>query len=57
MTNNSEADKIFIGVDVSKSHLDIYVHPAAISAKIENKAKTIEKWLQINALSGTTVVF
>jgi transposase len=50
-------DKIFIGIDVSKEHLDIFVHPLSTRARVDNGAKSIAKWLKINAPSGAIVVF
>lgn len=57
MARTPEADKIFIGIDVSKEHLDIFVHPLSIRVRIDNAANTISAWLRNHAPSGATVIF
>ena len=57
MTEHMPSDKIFIGIDVSKLHLDIYIYPTGIVSKIENNAVAITHWIQKNAQHAATLVF
>lgn len=37
--------KVYVGVDISKSHLDIYIHPIGKAYKIINSVETIEQFI------------
>jgi transposase len=43
MTNISET---YVGVDVSKNHLDIYIHPVGQSFKIKNSKEEVQKFIK-----------
>jgi transposase len=38
--------QVFIGVDISKNSLDIFIHPLGLSFKIDNSAKAIVKFIK-----------
>ena len=57
MTNKTPSGKIFIGIDVSKAHLDIYIHPLSKQFCIDNNAKSISKWLKNHVQPGAVVIF
>jgi len=38
--------QVFIGVDVSKSSLDIFIHPLGISLKMDNSEKAVIKFIE-----------
>lgn len=39
-------DSLIIGVDISKSTLDIYIKPAGITLKIDNNLKGFKEWMR-----------
>jgi transposase len=44
--NNTSISKNYVGVDVSKDFLDIYIHPSGMSCRIANTKKEITKFFK-----------
>jgi transposase len=42
----TKLSQVFIGVDISKNNLDIFVHPVGLSLKIDNSEKAIIKFIK-----------
>ena len=57
MYQKNDSFNTFIGVDVSKLHLDIFVGETATHHRIENTLRSINSWLKKHSTLGACIVF